>query len=508
MPQAARLCTMQARRATAARRSEDGVNEHKGDSTSSSKLWGGRFASETNPLVEAYTESIAQDAALLPYDIAGSVAHATMLGRQGIIPEEDAHAIVDGLLAIAEDARAGRFTLRPELEDVHMNVEAELERRIGAPAGRLHTARSRNDQVLTDFRLLVREAARAVVAELRRLQRALVEEAERHLGVVMPGYTHLQPAQPVLLSHWLMAYWEMLRRDERRFLAVVRSANVSPLGSGALAGLPYPLDRGLVAQELGFAGITGNSMDAIADRDFALEYHAAAAICMMHLSRLAEELILWSTREFGYVVIDDAFATGSSIMPQKKNPDVAELARGRTGHVYGNLIATLTMMKALPLTYNRDMQEDKGPLLRTHEILLSTLQVFTEMLLTLTWRTERMRDAAAAGYALATDIADYLVRKGLPFREAHAVVGRLVRYAEVAGKDFTDLSLEEYRRFSPLFDEDVTRIDLDRAVDGRDVLGGTARRRVEENIAHARAWLAAAAERDRAALAAEEDATA
>jgi len=335
----------------------------------------------------------------------------------------------------------------------------------------------------------VRGAARGIVGELRRLQEALVGEAERHLGEVMPGYTHLQPAQPVLLSHWFMAYWEMFRRDERRFLATAASANISPLGSGALAGLPYPLDRELAADTLGFDGVTGNSMDAIADRDFVIEYHSAAAICMMHISRLSEELVLWSTREFGYVSIDDAFATGSSIMPQKKNPDVAELARGRTGHIYGNLIATLTMMKALPLTYNRDMQEDKGPLLRTHDILLSTLQVFTEMLLTLTWRTERLREAASAGFSLATDIADYLVRKGMPFREAHGVIGRLVHYAEQNAKDFPDLTLEEYRQFSPQFDADVLYIDLDSAVNGRDVIGGTARRRVEQNIAAARVWL-------------------
>jgi argininosuccinate lyase len=469
------------------------VAESGGETSGSGKLWGGRFERETSPLVEAYTESIEQDAALLPYDISGSIAHATMLGHQGIIDEADASAIVAGLTAIQEDAIAGRFTLRPELEDVHMNVEAELEKRIGPAAGRLHTARSRNDQVLTDFRLLVRGAARGIVGELRRLQEALFGEAERHLGEVMPGYTHMQPAQPVLLSHWFMAYWEMFRRDERRFLAAAASANISPLGSGALAGLPYPLDRELAADTLGFDGVTGNSMDAIADRDFVIEYHSAAAICMMHISRLSEELVLWSTREFGYVSIDDAFATGSSIMPQKKNPDVAELARGRTGHVYGNLIATLTMMKALPLTYNRDMQEDKGPLLRTHDILLSTLQVFTEMLLTLTWRTERMREAASAGFSLATDIADYLVRKGMPFREAHGVIGRLVHYAEQNAKDFPDLTLEEYRQFSPQFDADVLYIDLDSAVNGRDVIGGTARRRVEQNIAAARAWLSEAA---------------
>ncbi|HZU76256.1 MAG TPA: argininosuccinate lyase [Dehalococcoidia bacterium] len=453
--------------------------------------WGGRFAKPIDELVEAYGSSIEQDRPLLPYDIRGSIAHARMLGRQGIIPAEDAGANVTALEQLAEDATAGRFELRAELEDVHMNVEAELERRIGAPARRLHTARSRNDQVITDFRLLVRDGAAQVLALLRDLQRVLLDLAAQHVDTIMPGYTHLQVAQPVVLAHHLLAYWQMLARDVRRFRAVYDSANVSPLGSGALAGSPYPLDREAVAAELGFAGITENSMDAVSDRDFLLEFHAAAAICMAHVSRLAEEIILWSTREFGFITLDDAFATGSSIMPQKKNPDVAELARGRTGPVFGNLMATLSLIKALPLTYNRDLQLDKPPYLQSFEILTSTLQVFAAMLPTITWNTTRMREAAVSGYALATDVADYLVRKGLPFREAHGIVGRLVAQAVADGKELHELSLAQYRALSPLFEEDVLAISAERAVDGRDVPGGTSRRRVREQLAAARAAMAA-----------------
>jgi argininosuccinate lyase len=343
--------------------------------------------------------------------------------------------------------------------------------------------------VITDFRLLTRALTTEILSGLLQLQTVFVELAEANLGVIMPGYTHMQLAQPVLLSHHLMAYFEMFRRDTRRFEQLVEAVNESPLGSGALAGLPYPIDRESTAHALGFDGITANSMDAISDRDFVIEFHSSASICMMHVSRLSEELIIWSTREFGFITLDDGFATGSSIMPQKKNADVAELARGRTGLVYGNLIAALTMMKGLPLTYNRDLQEDKRPVLSSAKTLLDTLQVFAAMLPTLTWNVARLREAAGAGYSLATDIADYLVRKQLPFREAHTVAGKLVRYAESRGKDFSDLSLEEYRQFSDLFDASVLEIDLDSSVNARDVPGGTARGRVNDQIAAARAWL-------------------
>ncbi len=452
-------------------------------------LRAGRFGTGMHALVEAYTSSIDQDAALLPYDIEGSRAHAAMLGKQGIIPAADAAAIERGLSAIADDAEAGAFQLRPEQEDVHNNVEAELERRIGPAAGRLHTARSRNDQVVNDFRMLVRDTAELVAEKLHDLVEALVDLAEQHIDTVMPGYTHLQLAQPVLLAHHLLAYGQMFSRDAERFWAVSESANVLALGSGALAGLPYPLDRDFVANELGFDRLSPNSMDAVSDRDFVLEFHSAAAICMMHISRLSEEIILWSTREFGFITLDDAFATGSSIMPQKKNPDVAELARGRTAIVYGNMVSAFALMKALPLTYNRDLQEDKAPFLHTVDLLVPTLEVFTAMLPTITWHKERLREAAIAGYALATDVADYLVRKGLPFRQAHEIVGRLVRHAVEQRKELSELSLDEYRRFSDLFQQDVLAITADNAIDARNVYGGTARQRVREQIALAREWL-------------------
>ncbi len=460
-----------------------------GEPRAGSILHAGRFERGMAPLVEEYTSSIEQDAALLPFDIEGSRAHAAMLGQQRIIPAADAAAIERGLAAIAADAESGAFQLKPEQEDVHMNVESELERRIGAPAGRLHTARSRNDQVVNDFRMLVRDTAEMVVEKLNDLIKVLVDLAEQHIDTVMPGYTHLQLAQPVLLAHHLLAYFEMFSRDADRFWAVVESANVLALGSGALAGSPYPLDRDFTANELGFDRVSGNSMDAVSDRDFVLEFHAAAAICMMHVSRLAEEIILWSTREFGFITLDDAYATGSSIMPQKKNPDIAELARGRTALVYGNMVSAFALMKALPLTYNRDLQEDKGPFLQSVALLVPTLEIFAAMLPTITWHKARLREAVAAGYALATDIADYLVRKGLPFRQAHEIVGKLVRYAEAQQKDFPDLTLEEYRQFSNLFDQSVLEINLDTAIDGRDTVGGTARQRVREQIATAREWL-------------------
>lgn len=461
-------------------------DDHRGSDAQPGAMLRGRFETRMNPLVEEYTSSIDQDAMLLGEDIAGSIAHATMLGRQGIIPQADADKIVGGLNQIAAAAAQGRFELRDDLEDVHMNVEAELERRIGKPAGRLHTARSRNDQVVTDFRMSTREMAHAISEDLLVLQTAFVDIAEQRLDVIMPGYTHTQRAQPVLLSHHLMAYYEMFSRDEERFMRVAEAASVCALGSGALAGAPYPLDRQLVADMLGFSEVSRNSMDAVSDRDFVIEFLAAAAICMMHVSRLAEEIVLWSTREFGFITLDDAFATGSSVMPQKKNADVAELARGRTARVYGNLMTGLALMKALPLTYNRDMQEDKQPVFESAALVGETLELFTEMLPTIRWNAERMRAAAAEGYALATDVADYLTRKGMPFREAHGIAGQLVRTAESQGKELNELSLDEYRSRSPLFDEDVLAIDLEGSVNSRDVPGGTARSRVSEAIAQAR----------------------
>jgi argininosuccinate lyase len=454
------------------------------------KPWSGRFAKKTNPLVDAYTGSLDIDATLYSHDIRASIAHARMLARQRIIPRADANAIVRGLREIEREIERGEFPFDASLEDIHTNIEKRLAEKIGDAAGRLHTARSRNDQVATDLRLYTKDAIEHLMGAIYDLQSALLDMAERHSSVVMPGYTHLQRAQPVLLAHHLLAYFEMLERDFSRFAACYVRTNVLPLGSGALAGVPYPLDRASVAKELEFAAISRNSIDAVSDRDFVAEFLACAAICAMHLSRLAEEIVLWSTAEFGFMEIDDAFATGSSIMPQKKNPDVAELARGRTGRIYGNLVGFLTVLKALPLSYNRDLQEDKAPLFETYESLLLTLFVMAEMLPSIRVNEEVMRAAATAGYTLATDLADYLVRKGVPFREAHQAVGKLVRYASGRGKGLSELTLKEYQRHSPLFEEDVLGLDVEASLRARDVPGGTAPQRVAEALKEARRRLA------------------
>jgi argininosuccinate lyase len=450
------------------------------------KPWAGRFAADTDKVVEAYTASIDVDRRLYRQDIAGSIAHARMLARQGIIPKDDAEAIVRGLEEVHREIEEGRFPWRPELEDVHMNIEARLAEKAGEAAGRLHTARSRNDQVVTDLRLYAKEAIARAMTAVHRLQGSILDLAEANRDVVVPGYTHLQRAQPLLLAHHLLAYFEMLDRDASRFADCLARTDVLPLGSGALTGVPYPIDRETVARELGFARVSENSVDAVSDRDFVVEFLAAAAVCVMHLSRLAEEIVLWSSAEFGFAVLPDAFATGSSIMPQKKNPDVAELARGRTGRVYGHLVSVLTMLKGQPLAYNRDLQEDKQALFEAEDVLLSTLDVFARMLPALRFDGERALAAASAGYVLATDLADYLVRKGLPFREAHAAVGKLVRYAEERGKAFSELSLAEYRRFSKEFDADVLKLDVRAALAARDVPGGTAPRRVRTALRRAR----------------------
>ncbi|MGA2285926.1 MAG: argininosuccinate lyase [Dehalococcoidia bacterium] len=460
------------------------------------KPWSGRFAGKTHPLVDAYTSSLDVDAALYAEDIRASIAHARMLAKQRIIPRADAQAIVRGLREIEREIEHGEFAFDASLEDIHTNVEVRLGEKIGDAAGRLHTARSRNDQVATDLRLFAREAIAHLLAALQGLQSALVDAAERNKDVVIPGYTHLQRAQPVLLAHHLLAYFEMLERDFERFTGCYARTDVLPLGSGALAGVPYPIDRDAVARELEFAAISRNSIDAVSDRDFVAEFLACAAICAMHLSRLAEEIVLWSSAEFAFIEIDDAFATGSSIMPQKKNPDVAELARGRTGRIYGNLLGLLTTLKGLPLAYNRDLQEDKTPFLETYESLLPTLVIFAEMLPAIRFNAERTRAAAAAGYTLATDLADYLVRKGTPFREAHRAVGKLVRHASDRGKELSELTLKEYQRFSPLFDEDILKLDIDASLRARDVPGGTAPNRVAEALAEARRRLAKRAEGD------------
>ena len=434
----------------------------------------GRFGKSMDHLVAEYTASIPFDFRLYPYDLAGSVAHARMLSRQGIISEDEAEVITKGLESIKAEIEEGKFQFRTELEDIHMNIEARLIEQVGEVGRKLHTARSRNDQVALDLRLFTREAITETLAGLRQLQRTLVSLAEAHQDVVMPGYTHLQRAQPVLLAHHLLAYFEMLERDADRFRDCLGRVDVLPLGSGALAGVAYRIDRDFLAQELGFPRISQNSLDAVSDRDFVLDYQAAASICITHLSRLAEELVLWSTAEFDFIELDEAYTTGSSIMPQKKNPDVAELARGKTGRVYGRLMAMLATMKALPLSYNRDLQEDKEGLFDTVDTLLSTLVVFRGMVSSVKFKAASLDRAVREGYLLATDLADYLVGKGEAFRSAHHVVARLVNYAIEQGKAFSEITLGEYQDFSPLFAEDVYSITVESSLAAREVVGGTA----------------------------------
>ncbi len=444
------------------------------------KLWGGRFQGQADALMEALGQSVSFDARLAPWDIRGSIAHARMLGACGIIAHDDAQKIIAGLQEIAKDIERGAFVFDPALEDVHTNIESALVKRIGDAGKRLHTGRSRNDQIALDVRLWLRDQIDEVRARLRALQRAFLDVAEAHIEVILPGCTHLQHAQPVLLAHHLLAYVEMLERDQERFSQMRVRVNVMPLGSAALAGTPYPIDRKRVADELGFPRVSQNSMDAVADRDHLIEFCAGAALCMMHLSRWCEELILWSTPEYGFVEIGDAFTTGSSIMPQKKNPDAAELVRGKTGRVYGSLIALLTLMKGLPLTYNRDLQEDKEPLFDASDTLQICLAVLAGMMPDITIHAERMQEAARDGFMEATDIADYLTAKGLPFREAHEIVGKMVRYCIKQEKRLTDLTFEEFSNFAPEFQVDVIKqLTLPSIVRRRNQIGATAPARVK-----------------------------
>ncbi|MDP2744181.1 MAG: argininosuccinate lyase [Dehalococcoidia bacterium] len=445
-----------------------------------------RLAKGLAEKAQAYTASVAFDRRLYRHDIAGSIAHAKMLGQQGIISPKEAELIVMGLVSIREEIESGQFQFKPELEDVHLNIEARLIEKIGAVGGKLHTARSRNDQVALDMRLFVRDSIQEAIAGLKEFQRVLLDVAEANKQTVFPGYTHLQLAQPVVLAHHLLAYFEMFERDVERFRDCLARCDVLPLGSGALAGVPYPVDREFVAKELGFARVSRNSIDAVSDRDFVLEYEAAASIAMMHLSRLSEEIVLWSSSEFGFVEMDEAYATGSSIMPQKKNPDVAELARGKTGRVYGHLMGLLTTMKGLPLSYNRDLQEDKEGLFDTVDTLLASLGVCSGMVGSLKVNAVRTREAAGKGYILATDLADYLVKKGVPFRSAHEAVGKLVSYAAEKGKALSELTSGEYRSFSPLFGDEVKSISLESSVASRNVMGGTSPGQVERALARAR----------------------
>ena len=442
--------------------------------------------SMTDEQARNYAASIPFDRRLYGQDIEGSIAHARMLAKQEIITAGEAGAIVRGLNSIRKEIERGRFQFRIELEDIHMNIEARLFEKIGDVAGKLHTARSRNDQMALDLHLFVKDEIPKTIDGIKALQTALMELAGANKDVIMPGYTHLQQAQPVLLAHHLLAYFEMFQRDKERFHDCLVRTDVMPLGSGALAGVPYPIDREFVARELGLSKVSTNSLDAVSDRDFIIEYEAAAAITMMHLSRLAEELILWSSSEFSFIEIDEAFTTGSSIMPQKKNPDVAELARGKTGRVYGHLMGILTIMKSLPLAYNRDMQEDKEGLFDTVDTLQSSLEVFAGMLKTIKVNIERISQAMRTDYILATDLADYLVKKGLPFRKAHGVIAKLSEYAMSKGKTFRELGRKEYRDFSPLFSGDVYDITSESSVAARDVIGGTSPQQVAKALRRAR----------------------
>ena len=456
------------------------------------KLWAGRFTEPTDALVERFTESVSVDHRIAKHDIRGSIAHATMLAAVGVLSEADRDAIVSGLEGILAEVEAGAFEWRTSLEDVHMNVESALTERIGDAGKRLHTGRSRNDQVATGVRLFVREALDDVAGAVRALQGVILAIAEREADTVLPGFTHLQPAQPITFGHHMLAWFEMLERDAERFAECRRRVNRMPLGAAALAGTPYPIDRAMTAGLLGFDGLCENSIDAVSDRDFAIELASGCALTMMHLSRMSEELVLWVSAPFGFVELGDAWCTGSSIMPQKKNPDVPELVRGKSARVIGHLNALLVLMKGQPLAYNRDNQEDKAPLFDTVDTVLDCLRVFAGMLGTLECRRERMREAARLGYMTATDLADYLVRKAVPFRDAHEAVGRAVRRAVETDRDLSEMTLEELRAFSPVVENDVFEVlTLDGSVAARNHPGGTAPAQVRAAIVRAKAKLAA-----------------
>ncbi|MDY2777862.1 MAG: argininosuccinate lyase [Collinsella sp.] len=455
-------------------------------------LWDGRFEHGVAIEAQGFGASLPVDWQLYKQDIAGSKAHARMLAKQGIISDEDAVAIARGLDGIEEDIDAGDFAFEIEDEDIHMAIERELTRRVGEAGKRLHTGRSRNDQVATDTRLAAKALAKRLMAANLELRRALVEVGEANEGTILPGMTHLQHAQPVLLQHHLLAYYWMLARDYKRIMAAYEAANASPLGAAALAGTTYPIDRATVAHELGFKRLVPNSLDAVSDRDFLLDLHFACATMSMHLSRLSEEIVLWSSSEFGFIELSDEFSTGSSIMPQKKNPDFAELIRGKTGRVYGNLIQLLVTCKGLPLAYNKDLQEDKEAALDSARTLAQCLSVMAGMVSTMTVNADRMREACGVGHLAATDVADYLVRRHMPFREAHAVVGHLVLECDKRGCQLADLPFEVFAEASPLFGPDIaSSLDIEAIVQARDTMGGTAPRAVAEQMHLVRASCAA-----------------
>ncbi len=449
----------------------------------SEKLWGGRFAEATAGSVEAFTASIHYDSRLYTYDIAGSRAHATMLAAQGILSAEERDAILSGLSQIESEIEAGTFVFKRELEDIHMNIEKALVDRIGPAGAKLHSARSRNDQVALDLKLYLRDQCDRMSVLLDDVRRAFVVLARKYLGDVMPGYTHLQRAQPVLVSHHLLAYFEMFGRDRERLFDCRKRLNLLPLGSAAMAGTGLPVDRLQVAEYLGFDGVTANSMDTCGDRDFAIEFVGCCTLIQLHLSRMSEELVLWSSQEFSFVDIADKFCTGSSIMPQKKNPDIPELIRGKSGRVTGSLVTLITLMKGLPLTYNRDLQEDKEPVFDAVDTVSASLAIMAELLANLTFNTERMQEATRTGYITATDLADYLVRKNVPFREAHGIVGRAVGHCLAKGCELDQLSLDELRTFSPVIEEDVFKVlSVEGSINSRISLGGTGILRVQEAL--------------------------
>ena len=467
------------------------TDQKKSDqATSSEKPWGGRFSEPTDAFVERFTASVGFDQRLYHHDITGSIAHATMLAKVGVLTEAERDQIIEGLKGVKEDIEAGRFEWSVSLEDVHMNIEARLTDRIGITGKKLHTGRSRNDQVATDIRLYLRDEIDVIAEELARLQAGLLDLAGREADTIMPGFTHLQTAQPVTFGHHLLAWYEMLVRDADRLQDCRKRVNVMPLGAAALAGTTYPIDRNLTAELLGFDRPTENSLDSVSDRDFAIEFCSFSALLMTHLSRFSEELVLWTSAQFDFIDLPDRFCTGSSIMPQKKNPDVPELVRGKTGRVNGHLISLLTLMKSQPLAYNKDNQEDKEPLFDTVDTIKGCLKAYADMIPAIKAKAANMRVAAKRGFSTATDLADYLVKKGVPFRDAHEIVGKSVAFGVAESRDLSEMTLEELRQFSDVIGEDVFDVlTLEGSVQARDHLGGTAPNQVRAAVARARAVL-------------------
>ncbi|MDR8365741.1 argininosuccinate lyase [Pseudomonas sp. JL3] len=453
--------------------------------------WGGRFSEPVDAFVARFTASVTFDQRLYRHDIMGSIAHASMLAKVGVLTDAERDSIIDGLNTIQGEIEAGQFDWRIDLEDVHMNIEARLTDRIGVTGKKLHTGRSRNDQVATDIRLWLRDEIDLILSEITRLQQGLLEQAEREAASIMPGFTHLQTAQPVTFGHHMLAWFEMLSRDYERLVDCRKRTNRMPLGSAALAGTTYPIDREYTAQLLGFDAVGGNSLDNVSDRDFAIEFCSAASIAMMHLSRFSEELVLWTSAQFQFIDLPDRFCTGSSIMPQKKNPDVPELVRGKTGRVFGALMGLLTLMKGQPLAYNKDNQEDKEPLFDAADTLRDSLRAFADMIPAIKPKHAMMREAALRGFSTATDLADYLVRRGLPFRDCHEIVGHAVKYGVESGKDLAEMSLDELRKFSDQIEQDVFAVlTLEGSVNARDHIGGTAPAQVKAAVARGQALLA------------------